>query len=205
MNNAPHEHYRELLALGFPWQRQELEEHLAVRYPTHPAPVLSSYILGSFMAHRGELDGFNEMRSEALRRVAAKKASSPAAAYPSGGVPSERFCAFSEARDAVHAAGGQILLAHVGKYLPDQHQEQVALIRKLYDEGLDGFELSHPVNAINCRLDKLTELSQTLGCLLSGGSDCHRATGFPPKIIGSCGAPDELLAPLLAAVHGLFI
>ncbi len=193
-------YYHELLALGFPGQRHELEEHLAVRYPTHPAPVLSSYIVTSFMAHRGELDKLKEMRTEAMRRVAAKKAATSADAHSNGVSQSERFCDFTEARDAVHAAGGRILLAHVGKYLPDQHDEQVALIGRLHDEGLDGFELYHPVNAVACRLDELTKLAQTLGCLLSGGSDCHRAPGSPPTIIGSCGTPDDLLAPLLTAV-----
>lgn len=193
-------YYRELLALGFPWQRQELEEHLALRYPTHPAPVLSNYFLSHFMAHWGELDGFNEMHVEALSRVAAKKTATPTGACPRGVVQSDRFCDFTEARDAVHAAGGRILLAHVGKYLPNRHQEQTALIRRLHDQGLDGFELHHPVNAVACRLDELTELAQALGCLLSGGSDCHRVPGSPPKVIGSCGAPDDLLAPLLAAI-----
>lgn len=186
--------YAQLLALGFPWGRHELVDHLKARYPGHPAPVLNTYLLSHFIAQKGAQDGYARMREEALKRMAAGyEAAGP-------GAPG-RFCRFEEARDAVHAAGGLVLLAHVGKHLPGRHEEQAALISEMAGAGMDGFELYHPFNTGNCRLDQLAELGRKLGCVISGGSDCHRAPGAPPNEIGRSGAPDELTAGLVAALE----
>jgi hypothetical protein len=187
--------YAELLSLGFPWQRQELLDHLKVRYPGHPAPVLNTYLLSHFIDQKGAPAGYAQMREEALWRTAAASGSVRPGAEAPG-----RFCRFEEARDAIHAAGGLVLLAHVGKSLPGRHDEQVALIREMMEYGIDGFELYHHANTGNCRFDQLAELGRTLGCVISGGSDCHHAPGAPPKEIGGSGAPDELAAGLVAAL-----
>ena len=118
-------------------------------------------------------------------------------------LPRSTFCSFAEAREAVRAAGGLLLLAHVGKSLPGRHEEQCALIRGMVHDGLDGFELYHPWNSdgVNCLVGQLAELGRELGCVISGGSDCHNAPGTPPKEIGRSGAPDELAAGLAAALE----
>ncbi|MFN2351659.1 MAG: PHP domain-containing protein [Kiritimatiellia bacterium] len=181
---------------GFPWTRADLEAYLAERYPTHPSPVLNHFCVPGFIATRGELDNFGAMRAKAVRALH-ERFTGPGPAIPG------RFCRFEQARDAVHAAGGLLLLAHVGKYRPDNSEAQESMIRAVIRAGADGFELYHHSHQTHADLPGLAALARELDCAVSGGSDCHHTPGVPPKEIGGCGAPDALgeeLAQRLA--HG---
>jgi predicted metal-dependent phosphoesterase TrpH len=188
-------YFEELRRLGYPWGREELEAHLAVRYPTHPAPVLSSYVIAHYAEQQGGLPGFPEMKQEAMRRIADRDR------YSQPGPPAPgRFGRFEEARDAVHAAGGVFLVAHVANQAPEGTAEQTGVIRAMVDAGADGFELYHPAHVLRADLGALAAFAREIGCLVSGGSDCHHAPGTPPKEIGSCGAPEEFADRLAAAL-----
>ena len=188
-------YFKQLKELGFPWEREALEAHLAKRYPTHPAPVLSTFLVRDFLQERGEWENYADMRKEAMDRISAEDR------YSRPGPDEEgRFCRFEDMRDAVRDAGGVVLLSHVGKVLADQPDAQEALIRDVVGHGADGFELYHPANFGHADMDRLAALGRELDCLMSGGSDCHRAPTAPHDI-GSCGAPVELADRLVEAVE----
>jgi predicted metal-dependent phosphoesterase TrpH len=106
------------------------------------------------------------------------------------------FAQLQTVLDTVHAAGGVLLIAHVGKYFPDQRDPQLALIEEVLAAGVDGFELYHPVNCAQPHFDELIACARGLDCALSGGSDCHHAGTKIGKAIGSCTAPDWVLERL---------
>jgi predicted metal-dependent phosphoesterase TrpH len=66
----------------------------------------------------------------------------------------------------IHRAGGVAILAHPGIAHVDEH------IPKWLEQGLDGIEVWHtkhtPAQSSNYKL-----LAERLGCLITGGSDCH--------------------------------
>ena len=72
--------------------------------------------------------------------------------------------------EAVHAAGGVVVLAHPGHAFPDE------LITRWAGEGLDGIEVMHPKNR-GRRRDELRALAYRLDLLSTGGSDWHGAAG----------------------------
>lgn len=188
--------FEELRQLGYPWSREKLEAFLPVRYPTHPAPVLNTYVLDAYTDLQGGLPGYPEMRKEALDRIAGKdRYGKPGPDEPG------RFCRFEVARDAVHAAGGVLLLAHVGAQVRNDTTAQAETIRAMLDAGADGFEVYHPKNVMYGDIAALEALARELGCLVSGGSDCHHAPCKPPRELGSCGAPDEIVDRLVAALN----
>jgi len=188
-------YFEEMRRLGYPWTREELEAFLPVRYPSHPAPVLNTYVIHAYADLRGGLPGYAAMREEAQRRISDRRRYS----QPGPDEPG-RFCTFEAARDAVHAAGGVLLLAHIAYQARDDFAEQSRLIRAMLDAGADGFEVYHPKNARFGDIGKLAALARDLGCIVSGGSDCHHAPCAPPVEIGSCGAPAELADRLAAAL-----
>ena len=178
-------YFDEMRRLGYPWTRQELEGFLPVLYPGHPAPVLNTYVVSKYADRHGGLPDFTKMKEEALRRMAGRERySNPGPDEPG------RFGLFEDAREAVHAAGGVILLAHVAAQVREGIGAQAKVIRSLLAAGADGFEVYHPKNAALGDLAALAALADDLGCLISGGSDCHHAPGEPPREIGGCGAPD---------------
>ncbi len=155
-------------------------ERLAERYPTHPEPIFNPWYLRDHF--RGD--------------PAAKAAFYPVLKQAVAGEP-ESWASFPEVRDAVHAAGGLLLLAHVARFRPGHAEGQAGLITDLLEMGMDGFELYHPSNTADPAFPELRALAERLGCLVSGGSDSHA----PGASIGSSEAPEALAEPLLAALR----
>ncbi len=195
-----------LQELGLPCTEPDLRRQLAVMYPGHPNPVLSTRTLGAWWRERPQPKmELNPLILSALRTLV--DGTDRGADTRTG---NELFfaldeklgffqCQFAEARDIVHDAGGVVLLAHVGKSIPSDPDQQETVIRQLIDDGMDGFELYHPshrddfpANREQPIFNRLSELGADLGCLLSGGSDCHDAPGSGSKAIGSCGAPADI-------------
>ncbi len=155
-------------------------EGLSERYPTHPAPVFNPWYLRDY---------FRE-------NPAAKAAFYPALKQAVEGEP-ESWASFPEVRDAVRAAGGLLLLAHVARFRPGHAEGQAGLIKDLLEIGMDGFELYHPSNTADPAFPELRALAERLGCPVSGGSDSHA----PGDSVGSSAAPEALAGPLLAALR----
>jgi len=183
--------YAQLLDLGFPVPREELEAQLPVRYPTHPSPALNHFLLRDYLPLREPVPDYEKMSAEATRRAVQAMRNDPDAA---------RFCTFEQARDAIHAAGGICLLAHPGKVFPGNYDAQAAFIRARMGEGMDGFELYHYANASESRFEELAALALELDCPVSGGSDCGHLTRPTATELGGCGAPDELADRLAEAI-----
>lgn len=194
-------YYGKLEEMGFPVTREDIAAYMEERYTSHPAPVPNTWALGAIVAGMGAIPGYEEMRKAAQQSLSARIREEA----ESQGTPGEnilRFCRFEEARDAIRGAGGIVLFAHPGKALPGDADAQEAMVRRLMDEGVDGFELYHWANASQSDFGQLEQLARELGCVVSGGSDCHDAPGEPPKELGTCGAPDDVadkLAEALAA------
>jgi len=72
--------------------------------------------------------------------------------------------------DAVHEAGGVVVLAHPGRAFDDERIVDWAR------QGLDGIEVMHPKNR-GQRRDELRALAYRLDLLSTGGSDWHGAGG----------------------------
>jgi len=72
--------------------------------------------------------------------------------------------------DAVHEAGGVVVLAHPGHSFTDERIVEWAR------QGLDGIEVMHPKNR-GQRRDELRALAYRLDLLSTGGSDWHGTTG----------------------------
>lgn len=72
--------------------------------------------------------------------------------------------------DAVHEAGGVVILAHPGHAYDDDRIVEWAR------QGLDGIEVMHPKNR-GQRRDELRALAYRLDLLSTGGSDWHGAKG----------------------------
>jgi predicted metal-dependent phosphoesterase TrpH len=119
-------------------------------------------------------------------------------------VPPERvwpFASLEESRDAVHAAGGVLLLAHVGGCSPTL-EGQLGLIRAMLDAGLDGFELYHPANTRYGHFPELEAEARRLGCAVSGGSDAHADPANAQSSLGRLPVPDWVVETIDAAIAG---
>lgn len=96
-------------------------------------------------------------------------------------------------------AGGLPVLAHPGTM--KLHEAALArLVNELKDQGLAGIEVHHPMNGENTR-HLLRKLCQTLGLLVTGGSDFHGREGDRAPLGESGGrrpVPAALLPPLSA-------
>jgi|GEM_PF-1571310 len=153
-------------ACGYPLDIGGLEAGLRERYAGNPAPELNQWWAEEWLVRHGEI---------ADRRAFVKRLREARAARPL--TPARVF--FSEVDEVIrmiHAAGGVILLAHVGRYFPGEAGAQIALIRSLLARGMDGFELYHPSNLAEPDFPALEAAArEELDCLLSAGSDTHHA------------------------------
>ncbi len=190
-------YYDTLVSKGFPLSREEIKAHAAVRYPGHPDPVLSHRLVDHLIEHKGGLEGYGEMKEKGVERLLDIEALHKFVIDDFG-----RMCDFKDARNAIHGAGGLALLAHPGKIFPENTDKQISLIRLMMESGLDGFELYHPANYEKSSFELLEELSQELGCPVSGGTDFH---GNQPYCeMESCRAPDSLAEDLSRALETKF-
>ena len=177
------------LSKVLPVTHGEILETTQEIYPTNHKRIANLYAIKSLLIKKGVWESGLETFRRARNEAASK--------YLSVGI---QFANYEAVLRAVHDAGGVLLLAHVSKYLPGKYAEQAELIRSLHRDGVDGFELYHPHNKINSDMPALEKLGRELGCLFSGGTDCHHAPCEEPRLIGSSGATEELIAPLIAAL-----
>jgi len=173
--------------------RADLEAALPARYRTHPAPVLNKWFARGFLLARGVFPD-QETALREMRAVAAEA--------EQGLPPAEvwRFASLEESRDAVHAAGGILLLGHVGSARPRDLRGQLELVRGALAAGLDGFELHHPANTREVHFPQLVAEARRLGCATSGGSDDHAAPAALREAAARTPVPDEALASVEAAL-----
>ncbi len=179
----------EFPAMGYPDLEQALLEALPQRYPTHPQPVLNQWFARDVLLRQGLLadrEAFPGLIGEARKRVIAER----------GSDAFRRFASLEETLPVVHGAGGILVLAHVANYLQGDADAQLALIRDLVGTGLDGFELYHPINRAEPHFDRLVAEAADLGCVATGGSDCHDAVQTGKNPIGCADVPDDLLAQI---------
>jgi len=145
----------------------DIREHLPERYPTNPCPELNRWAAQDVFIEKGLFEGdvdFHEFWVSLLYDGGALEHVPPVAT-------------FEAVRDAVHAAGGLILLAHVGYYLGrlmgGNRDAQLDTIQRLLADGCDGFELYHPALMAEPHFEELVNEAKRLGCAVSGGSDRH--------------------------------
>jgi 3',5'-nucleoside bisphosphate phosphatase len=173
-------------ALGYPDLEGELLEGLAARYPGHPAPVINMWYARDVLLESGlvpDRDAFDRLVGDARKRVISDR----------GPKVFRQFACLEEVLSTVHKAGGILVLAHVAQYLAGNPDAQVAFIRALIEQGLDGFELRHPLNLVEPHFDRLVAEAHNLGCVITGGSDCHDAGQDLKNPIGQCDVSCDLL------------
>ncbi|MDX1394085.1 MAG: PHP domain-containing protein [Gemmatimonadota bacterium] len=109
--------------------------------------------------------------------------------YLSRGRPAfveKREVAPREVFEAVHAAGGVVILAHPGQSLgPDD-------VRRWAAEGLDGVEVLHPANRPSTR-SAMNAVAAELDLLRSGGSDWHGPSSHRRAGVGDEAVPERWL------------
>ncbi len=155
-----------LVASGYAVDRKELQADLPIRYPKVVSAVLNQWHARDFLIDRGVFRDKNHYR-KTISRIKER-----AAAESNSGIFGD-FSSLHDTVETVHSAGGLILLAHVSQYFPGNERRQISLIRGLIDQGIDGFELYHPLNLAETHFASLAQEADRLSCWISGGSDCH--------------------------------
>ncbi|HOX08797.1 MAG TPA: PHP domain-containing protein [Planctomycetota bacterium] len=170
----------------------EMRAALPSRYRGHPAPVLNKWFARSYLFERGFFPD-SETATREMSAVATEAEQAFAQPWD--------WASFEEVRDAVHGAGGVILVAHPAGIRRGDLAGQLAFIAELMAAGLDGFELYHPSNAREPHFDALVAEARRLGCAASGGSDTHLepARGGIRSVPGSL-APDWVVATIDGAL-----
>lgn len=193
---ANFERWAPIIERRFGVTREELRADLPNRYPDHAAPVLNKWHARGYMIEKGIFPD----REAALREM--REVGTEA----EGHLPNEEVWPFStleETRDAVHAAGGILLLAHVGGSAQTL-DGQLELINGMLAAGLDGFELYHGSNTRYEHFKELVAEARRLGCAVSGGSDGHAHPAHPAHAgssIGRTEVPDWVLETIDAALE----
>jgi predicted metal-dependent phosphoesterase TrpH len=94
--------------------------------------------------------------------------------------------------DEVHEikqAGGIAVLAHPFVY------ENIELIPKLLNVGLDGLEAWHPSHN-ETAVKLIVSEAEKYGLILTGGSDYHGEYEIKPNLLGYCNTPEKWLQRL---------
>ncbi len=182
-----------LEASEHPVTRTRLEAGLAERYPTNPAPAMTQWFARDFLVDQGvfpDANAYNRTLRDLKQKII----------YERGPAAFKSFATFETAAQAVHRAGGVLLLAHVAHNFPGDQAGQIALIDELIEQGMDGFELYHPKNLAEPHFDQIARHAERLGCVISGGSDCHDAPNQWPYPLGSACAPDLIMMMIESAL-----
>ncbi len=177
----------QLPSLGHPDLETVLLDQLPGRYLTHSAPVLNQWFARDVMLQSGMIpdrEAFGNLMAEARKRALADH----------GPDAFRQFPLLEQVLPIVHNASGLLVLAHVANYFPGDADAQLSLIRDLIDHGLDGFELYHPSNLGEPHFDRLVDGADALGCVVTGGSDCHDRSQTGGNSIGRSNVPDSLLS-----------
>jgi predicted metal-dependent phosphoesterase TrpH len=93
----------------------------------------------------------------------------------------------------IKRAGGVAVLAHPGLNKVDDR------IREMADQGLDGLEVWHSRHSA-AQTQRYLKLTEELGLLATGGSDCHGAVRGEP-LLGTIKLPYERVEALKERVH----
>jgi len=143
----------------------EMTERLAERYPTNPGSAVNIWFARELLIEKKQISD-NAAYAQIIQKINQKiRAAGEARTWPK--------TSFEEMRDAVHGAGGKVLLAHVARYHRGDTDTQLSLIGELLENGMDGFELYHPDNVQEQEFSRLEDMARNTDCLLSCGSDCH--------------------------------
>lgn len=102
----------------------------------------------------------------------------------------------AEVIDAIHAAGGQAILAHPVQLRCQNHAQYERIIRNLHHHGLDGIEAYHS-DHFDRETRYFLDLAKRLGLAVTGGSDFHGAIK-PTVTLGHPRVPVQFLHELLA-------
>ena len=175
-------HLRVIESRNLGVSRECMLKRLPERYPTHPSPALNVWFARDVLIEEGVFADVSEFKTFWWDIKAEVEANGEADTLLS-------FGTYEETRDAVHEAGGLILLAHVAKYCRGNLVRQLEMINELLQEGCDGFELYHPDNSAESHFNELIREAKRLKCAVSGGSDCHHVAQGPIALT-SCRAPD---------------
>lgn len=84
---------------------------------------------------------------------------------------------YREVMQLIKSAGGLAILAHPGK------SDNLELVEKLVELGLDGIEIEHIRNNSECR-EKIKQLCEQYNLLVTGGSDFHGMYDTPIRPLG---------------------
>lgn len=178
----------------FPGIEVRLREALPARYPSHPAPVLNQWFARDVLLQQGlvaDRDTFGALMADIRKEVAAERGRD--------GAPG--FACLEETLAAVRGAGGILVAAHVAQYDPGDAEAQLTAIREGIRDGLDGFELYHPLNLAEPHFDRLATEASEFDCVATGGSDCHDAGQNEKNPIAGVQVPDALLGRIDAALN----
>lgn len=150
---------------GYELDLEEMAQRLPERYPTNPEAEVNIYFARTLLLEKNaNVADFLQIAGKIQQRLREDN--------PRKVLPRVQFDAM---RDAVHSAGGKVLLAHVSRYHRGEMDRQLSLIEQLLELGMDGFELYHPDNVKEADFYRLENMAQSTDCFLSGGSDCHDA------------------------------
>ena len=172
--------------LGCHFTREQMADALARRYPSHPAPVISQCFVRDLLVEQGVYPDIRACKA-AIARIRQRVIDEQGPQAFASGVSLERIV------ETVHAAGGVVLLAHVPYYHRADREKQIELIHGVLEAGLDGFELYHPLNVAEPHFDALVSEAKQLGCVISGGSDCHHAQSDKGHPLDCCHVPEETI------------
>ncbi len=179
-------HLREL---GWHWTKQQLADGLARRYPTHPAPIVTQWFVRDVLIEEGVFPDMPSCKT-AINQVRQRIVEEHGREALECGVDLQTIL------DTVHGAGGVVLLAHVAHYHRADLAKQIGLIHDVLEAGLDGFELYHPTNIAEAHFEALVSEAKQLGCVISGGSDCHNAQTDGPCALDCLQVPEETIERL---------
>jgi predicted metal-dependent phosphoesterase TrpH len=150
-----------LEARGQPVTWDQLVEKTAQIYPYLPGREPDWHVLNEMFVDLGYAP---DLDAADLLRVAAFKEAGKIVAYPDQSLVFETF----------KKAGGLLFMAHPQAFIRN-HFAPAMLLAELVADGLDGVEAYSPKH------DKTTErfyrrLARHVGCIVSGGGDCHDVT-----------------------------
>ncbi len=171
---------------------EELRAAMPERYRDRPNPPVNKWFARSYMIKKGIFPD----------RITALKEMSAVGTEAEGHLPVDAIWPFvhlDEVLEAVHGAGGIVLLAHVGGARADL-EGQLKLVHEMLKAGMDGFELYHLANTRYDHFHELEAAAKRLGCAVSGGSDGHSHPRHTASSIGTVEVPHWVVDTIDAAL-----
>lgn len=189
---ADYAHFAALVEERWGVSTEELRAALPGRYGDCPQQAVNKWLARSYLVEKGVFPDQAAAAAELSAVITrAEEKLPPEEVWP--------FVALEPALEAVHAAGGVMLLAHVGGCSPAL-DGQLELIHRMLDAGLDGFELYHGANLRCEHFESLVAEARRLGCAVSGGSDAHAHPDHVESSMGRMEVPDWVVETLDAKI-----